>query len=124
MRQNFVLHIDNELQLQEEKQKRQDNYVALGLTIQPYIVVAGPLQKITARYVVVNNIVYELQSIIDAVDSCFKIIWALNLEYPVECLPVWQFLQRAIYKFSETATPKDKVSSSVLGLLNDCDIAI
>lgn len=122
MRQNFIVHIEEECQLQEEQQKRQDKYLALGLTIQPYIVIAGPLKKISARYVVVDNIVYELQSIIQAVDTCFKIIWALNVEYPSECLPVWQFLQRAIYTFSPKVAPKDKVSPSVLGLLSDCGI--
>lgn len=73
---------------------------------------------------VVDNIVYEMTSIVKAVDTCFKIIWALNLEYPSECLPVWQFLQRVIYTFSEKAVPKDKVAASVLSLISDCGIDI
>lgn len=124
LRQNFILHIEEERQLQEQQQKRQEKYLDLGLTIQPYIIVAGPLKKITSRYVVVDNIVYEMPNIIKTVDTCFKIIWALNLEYPIECLPIWQFLQRVIYTFSEKAVPKDKVSTSVLGLISDCGIVI
>lgn len=73
---------------------------------------------------IADNIVYEMPNIIKAVDTCFKIIWALNLEYPIECLPVWQFLQRVIYTFSDKAVPKDKVSASVLGLVTDCSINI
>lgn len=99
VRQSFILHIEEERQLLEERLKRKDRYKTLGITVQPYIVVAGPLQNITARYVVVDDIIYELPNICKTIDTCFKITWALNLEYPSECLPVWQFLEKAFYKF-------------------------
>lgn len=123
VRQSFILHVEEQRQVLEERLKRHDRYKSLGLTIQPYMIVAGPLKNIIARYVVVDDILYELPNICKTVDTCFKIIWALNLEYPSECLPIWQFLERAIYKFSANVISKNRVSSSVLSLLSDCSMS-
>lgn len=123
VRQSFILHVEEEKQVLEERLKRQERYKTLGLTIQPYIVVAGPLSKIIARYIVLDDIIYELPNICKTVDTCFKIIWALNLEFPSECLPVWQFLERFIYKVPADYISKNRLSSSVLSLLTDCGIS-
>lgn len=123
--ESFILHIAEEKQLNEERQKRHEKYKNLGITVQPYIVVAGPLAKITSRYVIVDDITYELPCINQAVETCFKIFWALYLEYPSECRAVWQFLQRAIFSIPSKAVDKsEKIPPSVLSLLSDCRISI
>lgn len=122
VRESFIKHIDEERLLNEERQKRHDTNKSRGITVQPYVVVAGPLQNITARYLIVDDIVYDLPTIGCAVDTCFKIIWALYLEYPCECLPVWQFLQRSVYTIdTEAVNLKENISASVLSLLSDCN---
>lgn len=124
VRESFILHIEDERLLNEARKERQAKYKDLGITIQPYIIVSGSLEKITARYVILDDIIYEVASISDAVDACFKIIWALYLEYPNECLHVWQFLQRAIYNIPSKAVDKrEKIPNSVLGLLSDCGVS-
>lgn len=88
VRESFITRIENETLINEECHKRHETYKSLGITVQPYVIIAGPLEKITGRYVIVDNSIYELPNICRAVDTCFKIIWALNLKYPGECLPV------------------------------------
>lgn len=123
VRESFIKHIDEERLLNEERQNRHDKNKSRGITVQPYVVVAGPLENITARYIVLDDIVYDLPTVGCAVDTCFKIIWALYLEYPSECLRVWQFLQRAVYNIdSEAVNLKETISASVLSLLSDCNI--
>ncbi|XP_073944576.1 uncharacterized protein [Choristoneura fumiferana] len=122
VRQSFISHIEEPTKILEERQKRQARYQTMGLTVQPYMIVAGPLKKIIAHHIVVDDIIYDLPTISKTVDTCFKIIWALNLEYPSECLPVWQFLERAIYKFPANTISKTKLSGSVQSLLNDCGL--
>lgn len=43
------------------------------------------------------NTYYILNSIVGAIDCCFKVIHALNLEYPLECLQVWTFIQKVFF---------------------------
>jgi hypothetical protein len=119
--QSFIQRIDDESQLIEERQNRRDRYRDIGITVQPYVIIAGPPDNITARYVIFDDILYEQSTISAAVDTCFKIIWALYLEYPCECLPVWLFLQRAIYNIPVKVGEK-KIPVSVFGLLSDCGI--
>lgn len=123
VRESFIKHIDEERLLNEERQKRHEQNKSRGITVQPYVVVAGPLPNITARYIIVDDIVYDLPTIGCAVDTCFKIIWALYLEYPSECLRVWQFLQRAVYNLdTKVVNLKENISTSVLSLLSDCNV--
>lgn len=60
-----------------------------------------------------------LNSIIDSVDCCFKIIHSLNLQYPIECLPIWTFIQKGFYKIK---TSWDTEYVSVNSLLSDLNI--
>lgn len=123
VRDSFILQIDDATQLKEARKKVRDKHKDLHMTVQPYIIVAGSFENITNRYIIVNDITYELPTITRAVDTCFKIIWALYLEYPSACLPVWQFLQRAIYKIPVKAIdPREKIPASVFGLLSDCGL--
>lgn len=122
VRESFITRIENVTLINEECRKRHDTYKTLSSTVQPYVIVVGALEKITGRYVIVDDLIYELPNICSAVDTCFKIIWALNLKYADECLPVWQFLQRAVYDIPKATDLKEKLPASVHALLNDCDI--
>lgn len=120
----FIQHIQEVQHLSEERQKRHEKYKNLGITVQPYIVIAGPLSKITTKYVILDDIIYELPCINQAVETCFKLYWVLYLEYPPGCRAVWQFLQRAIFLIpSKAVDKKEKVPPSVFSLLSDCEIS-
>lgn len=79
--------------------KRQNEYYAsISATVQPYIIVVGNVEdSITAVYVCVNNNLWKLGSILQAVDVCFKSFFVFNAEYQVQAYHLWLFIQRALY---------------------------
>lgn len=56
------------------------------------------------------------ESVLAAVDICFKSFWALQAKYPSQSGPIWTFIQQGIY---EIYTPFDKNSTSVNELIAD-----
>ncbi|KAJ8669826.1 hypothetical protein QAD02_001085 [Eretmocerus hayati] len=51
-------------------------------------------------FVTVNSINFKVESnsLIEAIDYCYKSFSTLNISYPTECSMTWVFLQQAIYK--------------------------
>lgn len=90
-------------------------------TVQPFIIIVGPtLRDIENYYVVVDDILYKLNNILQAVDICFKIFMVLDAQYPTECEQIWLFLQQYIYK---QQTINDKVIKSVIEFREKIDKA-
>lgn len=119
-RDSFITHVKAEVDLKQTITARKEKYVTLGLTFQPTIFIVGQsISNIKNYYVVVNNIFYVVNSIIEAVDVTFKIFHTLHCEYPTECCTVYSFLQKGLYKLS---TKWDKEFTSVNALLADLDI--
>lgn len=118
-RDSFIAHIRDDSDLRSSINHRHSSYSERGLTLQPYIVMVGPtLSDIKSYFVVLKtDAFYSMTNILSAVDSCFKSIWALNLEYSAECYGVWYFIQKGFFKLS---SPHDKGSTSAESLLTDC----
>jgi hypothetical protein len=98
MKDGFITHIKSYSELQETVSRRKNKYAQLGCTLQPFIIIIGPsINDISQIYVYVDNTYYVLNSIVAAIDCCFKVIHSLNLEYPLECLQVWTFIQKVFF---------------------------
>lgn len=122
MRDGFILHLRSHAELQESITRRKQKYEQLAFTLQPLIIIIGPtISDIAQYFVLVDDTYYFVNSIITAVDCCFKIIHALHAEYPVESKPVWYFIQKGCYKLK---TSWDVEYVTVNSLLSDLDISI
>lgn len=89
---------------------------AMGLTVQPFIIfVSESLIHSPACYVSVDQILYNVESPLKAVDVCFKGIHALNASYPPECMQIWMLIQKGVYFIT---TKFDKQISSVNVILS------
>ncbi len=53
-------------------------------------------------FVVINNINFKVKSnsVLSAVDICYKSFYTLNIKFSAECKHIWYFLQYCIYKTS------------------------
>lgn len=122
-REAFVTHIKDDSYLKVTLLRRHETLTQKGLTPQPYIAIVGSsLSTIKSYLVIVNpNTFYKRQNILDSIDTCFKIIWALNAEYSSDSYAVWYFIQKSFYKLS---SPHDKGSTSAESLMTDCNLSI
>lgn len=69
-----------------------------GLNLQPTLIFVGStLWNITASYVQIDNVRYELRTPLKALDTCFKAFYALDAAYQNECQAVWLFIQKYFY---------------------------
>jgi len=99
MKDGFITHIKSHTELQDTVSRRKEKYSKLGVTLQPLIIIVGPnCNEISQYFILVDDTYYVLNSILTAVDCCFKIIHALNLQYPYESLPVWTLIQKGFYQ--------------------------
>jgi len=116
----FIAHLRSHSELQENITRRKEKYAQLGVTLQPLIIIVGPnINDISQYFVLVYGTYFVLNSIVDSINCCFKIIHALNLQYPIECLPIWTFIQKGFYKIK---TGFDTEYVSVNSLLSDLNL--
>ncbi|XP_063968771.1 uncharacterized protein LOC135157438 isoform X1 [Lytechinus pictus] len=73
---------------------------------QPFVLALGP-QKAPAQYfAVVEGRALKQDSLLKAVDVCFKLFYVLDLEYPSACYTTWEFIQKVLYQLMpKTGTP-------------------
>lgn len=64
------------------------------------ILVGQDEDSIEKSFVRVNGILYEVENPLKALDLTFKIIHALDADYPKESEREWQFFERAVYKIN------------------------
>lgn len=96
VQKGFILHVEDELNLRAELKNRRDNLKNYGLTGQPIVSVVG-MSKIESYNVHINNITYQLASVLEAVDIAFKSFYAFQLSHPKESEYSWRVLQQKIY---------------------------
>lgn len=122
MRDGFITHVLSSAEVKETISRRRDKLVGLGQTLQPFVLIVGAsLKEISNYFVIVDNTFYRLNSILSAVDCCFKIIITLNAKYPSESEAIWYFIQKGLYKLN---TPLDKNFTAVNAFLSDVGITI
>ena len=79
----------------EEMKKRMS---MVKKTLQPLpAVVCDKRTNFTSAYVVIDDKLLLMESPLVAFDTCFKILQALHLCYPVQSLYSWLFVQQALY---------------------------
>lgn len=87
-------------------------------SIQPFIIILGELTKPESIFVYIDEVKYQMFSVVAALDICFKAFHVLNLEYPHESSSVWQFIQTYFYQIKHK---KDKLSPAVTQIIADLE---
>jgi hypothetical protein len=122
VRDGFITHVKSNAEVQETITRRREKFIGLGYTLQPFIIIVGPtLNNILNYFVVIDDTFYQLNSIIDSVDCCFKTIITFNAEYPVECKVIWHFIQKGLFKLE---TPFDNNFTAVNAFNSDIGISM
>lgn len=89
------------------------------LCLQPFLVAVGTEEKVSHFFVILNTAKYRFDSVVTAVDFCYKLHFVLNLKYSGFCLQLWMFMQKYFYKMSSKS---DITCSTVTSALSDLNI--
>lgn len=103
----FTLLVDETGDIEQKLESKREICLQNGTCMQPLIIVVGDHHKITNFFVALDNIKFQFNSYLSALDFCFKIFYVLNLEYPHECSLVWTFVQQYFFdiKLDEYSYP-------------------
>lgn len=86
-------------------------------TIQPYIIVVGPdVSQIDGCYLIIDDQIYEGDTVRKLFDTLFKVFLVFHAQYPLESEHIWYVIQKIVYGFS---TEWDKKIPYVLTLIQD-----
>ena len=64
-------------------------------------------------YVMLDETIDTTDSLIKAVDVCFKLFFVFNAEYPKEAVDPWTFIQKAVYDIDTVYDQKGSHGSSM-----------
>lgn len=90
-----------------EERKRELAAANIGITAQPIIiVVAHTLQEVESVYVRIESLLYQVSSVLQALDLLFKTHQTLHVSYPLPCEAVWLAIQRGFYGLKLAGDPR------------------
>lgn len=93
---SFIIEATTLLELEEIFRKRRELYLNYNLTLQPQIFVLANSDKKFGVYI--DGKYYLFETILSAIDICFKSFYVFSFKYPVECRLVWKFFEIFIYE--------------------------
>ncbi|KAJ8913335.1 hypothetical protein NQ315_013306 [Exocentrus adspersus] len=117
----IVVNAKDAGQVNELIERQRDKAAAHKQTVQPYLLLVGPLEDPQSFFIVIDTIKYELDSAKKAFDTLFKIFHVLDAKYPIQAEHIWVLIQKGLYKVS---TPQDIVPPYILHILNSVETAI
>ncbi|XP_052433847.1 uncharacterized protein LOC127974538 [Carassius gibelio] len=71
----------------------------------PFVLGLGDDSQCHQAFVVVGKQALHQNTLLGAVDTCFKLFYVLDIHFPKQCAPVWEFLQTVVYKLPGTESP-------------------
>lgn len=110
---DLILQAASAIRRQLEELK--ENLRTAGLTLQPIPIFVGPLAAIEAAYVAVNTTLYKVDSALHAIDTCFKIYFALDCKYSERGSSLWLFIQKAGYDIHVDSDITNRSLNALLG---------
>ncbi|CAB3987566.1 Hypothetical predicted protein [Paramuricea clavata] len=82
--------------------------------LKPHILVLGERLHPHQVFLVCEGKCLERSNLVEAVDSCFKLFYVLDMEYPWQSNVTWEFFQKVVYCL-EDKTPR-KTTSAVISM--------
>ncbi|PIK62632.1 hypothetical protein BSL78_00424 [Apostichopus japonicus] len=64
---------------------------------QPFVLIMGDRDAAHQIFVVADGHGLEQQTLLKALDVCFKLFYVLDLHYPWQCAVTWEFVQKVLY---------------------------
>ncbi|XP_050063205.1 uncharacterized protein LOC126552528 [Aphis gossypii] len=100
----FIVNIQNVNELKTTHRQKIDSALSLGLTVQPYVVVVGNINEADSSmqyFTIIDDVQFLLETLLKAIDLCFKLFHVLNLKYSPQAQQVWNFFEHYFYDISD-----------------------
>ncbi|XP_043468224.1 uncharacterized protein LOC122502305 isoform X2 [Leptopilina heterotoma] len=119
IQEGFLIHVISASDIKSAIKRVRDRATARKETTQPFAVIVGEdLHNITDCYISVDNILYNVDSPVKAIDVTFKIFQAIHAQYPKHAEPLWLLLQICVYGI-KTKWDNSKHMHSLTSLIKD-----
>ncbi|KYN22124.1 hypothetical protein ALC57_05488 [Trachymyrmex cornetzi] len=97
--ESMIKHVNTPADVTRVRLETKTFVATLKLTVQPYIITVGPNDTVKEIYVCIDETLYTVNSVIKALDICFKAFHVFQLNYPVASEHLWILIQKGIYNF-------------------------
>lgn len=64
----------------------------------PHVLTLGNDGSASQAFVIISGQALEQETLLQAIDVCFKAFFVFDVEYPKQCEHVWKFMQNVIYE--------------------------
>lgn len=64
----------------------------------PHVLTLGNDGSASQAFVIISGQAVEQETLLQAIDVCFKAFFVFDVEYPKQCEHVWKFMQNVIYE--------------------------
>ena len=70
----------------------------------PFVLLLGDGMQCSQAFAVILGKAIENETVLAAVDTCFKAYYVFDTVYPNQCKPTWEFFQRVVFDLEGTVT--------------------
>lgn len=101
--ESFITRVCSETEIQDHIECRHKSAVKSrssksSNSMQPYVLAVGSTWEcITHAHIIVDQVLYTCETVIEAAELCFKLFHAYHSDYPPESKQVWQLIQQGFY---------------------------
>lgn len=110
----FAFEVETVADIQTAINQRKTFCTEHKINIQPYIGIIGIDSDKPQFCVVFDSLMYVFENFLNALDTCFKIFFVLNLDYPFECSKLWIFMQKFFFNISLST---DELTSDIIDFI-------
>lgn len=110
----YLSILQNPADFDQELRKRRQECSQKGITFQPVLVFIGTPGQFAPYHLAADDIVYDLENALDALNFAFQFFFATDVKYPSACIHIWTLIQLAFY---DIKTPFDVTGPQMLTAL-------
>ncbi|XP_057333632.1 uncharacterized protein LOC130672879 [Microplitis mediator] len=97
-RDGIFIHVPMPGAIETKVRAKNEKMLKMGLPVQPFMIIVGKdSMSIDACYVRVDNVQYEIKSILNCLNTLLKVFLTFKVSYPVESETFWYFIQWGVY---------------------------
>uniref|UniRef100_UPI003AAF1029 uncharacterized protein n=1 Tax=Centroberyx gerrardi TaxID=166262 RepID=UPI003AAF1029 len=86
----------------------------------PFILGLGDATQCSQAFTVIGGQALQQNTLLGAMDTCFKSFYILDINFPKQCAPVWEFLQTVVFKQPGTESPSTRLLHAFIFAWANC----